>query len=183
MKQYVSMISIIAIILGLWMVPGASANPDFPSEQLIVIVSPERVSTSVGTAAEVTVTIVNEAAEPTPELAIHLDIIDPRASTSVDPEDWTPTLTRSISPIKPGNQVTQSWLVTPIGPGDFVLYAVALDKNSSVEPATIAVSNGVPVHVDEKRSFNPRGVLPLAIAMPALIGAALLWRHSRLRLK
>ena len=180
-KRCGSIIPIVALILGLWMATGIPVSADVTGEQLIVSVAPERISTSVGTAAEVTVTVVNMAAEPTPELAIHLDITDPRASTSVDPEDWTPTLTRSTPALGPGERVTQSWTITPIGPGDFVLYAVALDTNSSLEPATLAVSNGVPVHVDEKRSFNPQGVLPLSIAMPVVIGMALLWRHRRRR--
>ena len=183
MTQRISMVSIILTVFGLWVVSGASANADVASDQLIVSVTPERISASVGTTVEVTVTIVNEATEPTPELAIHLDITDPRSSTSVDPEDWTPTLTRPTSALQPGEQVSESWTLASIGAGDFVLYAVVLEANAGIEPAMIAVSNGVPVHVDEKRSFNPQGVLPLAVAMPAIIAMTLLWRQRRLRLK
>ena len=183
MKRYGFMISVIAIVLGLWAVPGTSAAADVKSGQLIVSVAPEQVSTSVGTSVDVIVTVTNTDTEPTPKLAIHLDITDPKMDGSVDPEDWTPTLTLSSGEIGPGKQVTESWTIIPISGGDFVLYAVAIDANAGVEPATLAVSNGVPVHVDEKRSVNPQGVLPLAIAMPTLIGMALLWRHRRLRPK
>ena len=182
MNRYRSMISVIAMLLGLWIITVTSASADAPSGQLIVGVAPERVSTSVGTPVEVTISVINGAVKPTPELAIHLDITDPRSSNSVDPEDWTPTLTRSSTAMEPGEEMTVSWTINPIHAGDFVLYVIALDANAGVEPTTLAVSNGVPVHVDEKRSFNPQGVLPLAIAMPALIGIALLWRHRRLRL-
>ncbi len=183
MKFYSSMIFAIVMVVGLWTITGHSASADVPSDQLIVSVTPTQVSTSVGTSFEVTITLDNMAEEATPELGLHIDITDPRESGSVDPEDWAPSLTHSIAPIGPGEQVMQSWTLAPIQGGDFVLYAVALDMNAGVEPSTLAVSNGVPIHVEEKRSFNPQGVLPLAIAMPAMLGLALVWRHRRLRLK
>ena len=183
MKRYGLMISFILMVFGLWIVPGTSAVADTPGSQLTVSVAPGRLSTSVGTPVDVKITVVNTDTKPTPEMAIHIGITEPRMDGSVDPEDWTPTLTKSIGEIGSGKQVTESWTLTPIGRGDFVLYAVAIDANAGVDPATLAVSNGVPVHVDEKRSVNPQGVLPLAIAMPTLIGMALLWRHRRLRPK
>ena len=182
MKFYSSMIFAIVMAVGILTITGHSISANVPNDQLIVEVTPTQVSTSVGTSFEVTVSLDNLAAELTPKLGIHIDITDPRESGSVDPEDWAPTLTYSIGPIGPGNQVTQSWTLAPIQGGDFVLYAVALDMDAGVEPSTLAVSNGVPIHVEERRSFNPQGVLPLAIAMPAVIGLALVWRHRRLRL-
>ena len=107
----------------------------------------------------------------------------PYTWTSRSP-DWTPrtpTLTRTTAPVEPGGEVTESWSIAPIQGGDFVLYAVALDLDAGGEPTMLTVSNGVPVHVDEKRSFNPRGVLPLSVAMPVLVGMALIWRYRRLR--
>ena len=182
MKHYRSMICLIAAVLGLWTIAVTLASAHDPSSQLTVTVTPERVSTSVGTPVEVTISIINCGSEPTPELAVHLDITDPRANDSVDPEDWTPTLTRSGSVLGAGEELTVAWTISPIQGGDLVLYVVAVDANSSIEPTTLVVSNGVPVHVDEKRSFNPQGVLPLALAMLALIGMALIWRHRPLRL-
>ena len=74
MNRYRSMISVIAMLLGLWIITVTSASADAPSGQLIVGVAPERVSTSVGTQVEVTISVINGAVKPTPELAIHLDI-------------------------------------------------------------------------------------------------------------
>ena len=182
-RGYGVTVQVIAAILGFWMVGAASAYGQVGASQLTVSVAPERVSASVGEEVEVTITLVNKAAEPTQELAIHLDITDPQGSGSVDPEDWTTRLTRTIPAITPDTPVTMSWTFTPIQPGDFVLYAVALDASVSVEPGRLAVSNGVPVRVDEQGTFNPQGILPLAIAMPTMIGVVLLWRLRRLRPK
>ena len=179
MTRLGSMASLIAVVLWLWAASATSASAEVAAGQLSVSVTPERLSTSVGTQTEVTVTIVNTSADPTPELAIHLDITDPRGSGSVDPEDWTAILTRAAPVVGPGEQVARTWTITPIQAGDFVLYAVVVDTDAGLQPAMPSVSNGVPVHVDEKRSFNPSGVLPLAIAMPVTIGAGLLWRHRR----
>ncbi len=181
MKRYIATISVIVRLLGLVGVTTASASPEVVADQVQVIVTPDRVSTSVGEPVDVTVTLVNGTSEPIQELATHLDVTDPRTANSVDPEDWTPTLTRLQGSLGPGEQTTESWTITPIQGGDYLLYVVAVDADAGVEPGTLAVSNGVPVHVDERRSFNPQGVLPLSIAMPALIGLALIWRHRRLR--
>ena len=123
MKRYGFMISVV-IVLVLWIVPGTSAVADTPGSQLTVNVAPGQLSTSVGTPVDVKITVVNTDAQPTPELTVHIDITDPRMDGSVDPEDWTPTLTKSIGKIGSGKQVTESWTLTPIGRGDFVLYAV-----------------------------------------------------------
>ena len=181
MKRYGYMIFTIAFVFGLWIFTGTSAAADTPTEHLRLSVAPERVSTSVGTPVDLTITLVNGSPEQVRKLALHLDITDPRATNSVDPEDWTPTLTRTTAPVEPGGEVTESWSIAPIQGGDFVLYAVALDLDAGGEPTMLTVSNGVPVHVDEKRSFNPRGVLPLSVAMPVLVGMALIWRYRRLR--
>lgn len=159
-KRRILMISTLAMLFGLWIILKATASADVVDSQISVLVTPDRVSTTVGTATEITVSLANNSTEATPELAVHLDITDPRERGSVDPEDWTPTLTLAMSPLAPGAQETRTWSISPIQGGTFVLYAVALDINSGVEPTLIAVSNGVPVHVDEKRSFNPGGVLP-----------------------
>ena len=180
-RRRILMISTIAMLLGFWIILKATASADVLDSQITVLVTPDQVSTTVGTATEITVSLTNNSTEATPELAVHLDITDPKKRGSVDPEDWTPELTLAMSPLAPGAQETRTWSISPIEGGDFVLYAVALDTISGVEPTVIAVSNGVPVNVDEKRSFNPGGVLPLALAMPAVLGTALLWRFRRLR--
>ena len=182
-KRYATIISIIALALGLWWSMGTSASADSDTGSLVVTVTPEQLSTSVGQPASVTITLANESAEPTGDLAVHIDITDPRGTNSVDPEDWTPELTLFREALLPGEQVTESWTVTPIQGGDFVLYAVAINANGGIEAGMLSVSNGVPIHVEEKRSFNPQGVLPLSVAMPTLLGVALVWRFRRVRLK
>ena len=182
-KRYASIIAIIALALGVWLSTVGSASADSDAGGLVVSVTPERLSTSVGQPAAITIALANESSEPTTEVAVHIDITDPRGTNSVDPEDWTPELTLSREALLPGERVTESWSVTPIQGGDFVLYAVVLDANAGVEPGTLSVSNGVPVHVEERRSFNPQGVLPLSVAMPTLLGVALVWRFRRVRLK
>ena len=183
MNRYVSAFLVIVFAVGLWMVGGASASADSDPGQVTVTVAPGSISTAVGESVDITVTVVNENSGPAAEMAIHLDITDPKGVGSVDPEDWTPDLTHPQVTLAAGEQVSLPWTIAPISGGNFVLYAVALSSEAGLEPAMPVVSNGVPVHVEEKRSFNPAGILPLAIAMPGLMGVALVWRYRRLRLK
>ncbi len=181
MNRYGSLLVGLTAVLVLWIAAMASTGADAAESGLAVTVEPERLSTGVGVEAEVNITVANNTAEPTADLALHIDITDPTGEGSVDPEDWTPTLTRFADPLGPGERVTQTWKMTPISPGDFVLYAVALSTEAGVEPAIPSVSNGVPVHVAVERSFNPQGVLPVALGVPGLVGIAWIWRFRRQR--
>jgi len=180
LKSCIPLVTTVWAAFGLGMATIALANADFGDCRLLVSVTPDRVRTSVGESVELLVTVASPATGPTPETVVHLDITDPVQEMSVDPEDWTTTLTQAVPPVETGKPTSVSWTIAPPSAGDFLLYAVAVDPNAGVEPTQIAVSNGVPVHVAERRPFNPQGILPLAIAVPALIGAVLIWRRRRL---
>ena len=151
---------------------GAAANETGGS--LSVSVTPGQMTIDLGNARDLTVAVTNESAARIENLVVHLDITAPGSETSVDPEDWTPTLSRSLGSVQPGEQVSVDWTIAPISGGEFLLYAVAFDAAAQV---ALAVSEGTAVHVDERRSFNPKGVLPLTVGMPLLLGALLMWRR------
>ena len=159
------------------MATGASAQT---SSELTVEISPSSVTGAVGDRFEIDVTITNTGASSTSPLAAHIDVTDPRSESSVDPEDWTATLTLPVSALEPGARAVVQWNIQPIAPGEFLLYAVALEADRPDDPA-VAVSNAVPVSVAERRSLNPRGVLPVVIVLPLLLGSAILVRRRQLR--
>ena len=74
------------------------------TEGVSVEISPATADGAVGDTFEIEVTVVNRGSEPTPPLAAHIDVTDPTSEGSVDPEDWTVTLTRPVGVVEPGQR-------------------------------------------------------------------------------
>lgn len=138
---------------------------------------PDQAAVTLGDRLDIRIDATNNGAGATPPLVIHLDITDLEESGSVDPEDWTSTLSRSIGALDPGETRTIDWQIQPISGGEFVLYAVALAPGAG----DVATSTVTTVRVTDRRGLNPNGILPVAIVMPALVGLILVDRVRRRR--
>ena len=138
-------------------------------EDIEVIVDPVQSEVTLGESIDVEVTIRNHSPDATDSLIVHIDITKPSSSSSVDPEDWTSTLSKRVGVIDPGAGKVVRWTVQPISGGQFVLYAVALTPGA----ADVASSNVLAIDVAERRSLNPEGILPVAIGGPVIVGG--LW--------
>lgn len=137
-----------------------------------VEIAPVARSVTLGDSLGVTVTVTNASDQPSADIVIHLDITDPASSSSVDPEDWTSTLTKRLGVLQPGETRTVDWDIQPISPGTFSAYAVAISPDAT----DLAASNVLAIDVADQRSLDPGGILPVAIGMPALVGALLVAR-------
>lgn len=140
------------------------------TDTVVLTIDPSNVDVVLGENFDITVTVSNDGIDPTPPLVIHLDITDPDQFTSVDPEDWTATLSQRIGSIEPGESVTVNWNLQPISPGTFSTYAVALSPGVD----SVAASNVVGVNVSDQRTLNPGGILPVSLAAPSIVGVLLL---------
>lgn len=136
---------------------------------LIVTTTPAEIETTLGQTVAVDVTVTNNTDQATVPLIAHIDITDPTRTTSVDPEDWTPTLSQNIGVIPANQTIKLSWSLQPISSGTFAVYAVALSDGET----EIFVSESTRVTVASSRTLNPEGVLPVVIAGPVIVGALL----------
>ena len=156
----------------------APAGAESAGSHLEVRVEPSELTVEVGERIELTVTVTNRSTQPSAPLAAHLDVTDPTGSGSVDPEDWTATLTRQVGVVEGGATATITWPMTPISGGRFVAY-VLLSPTEGEQALT--ASNVVGIVVDERRTLNPQGVLPVAAGAPLLIGLLLVGQRWRVR--
>jgi hypothetical protein len=168
--------AVAALGLLLSLVPIAAARADGSpasagSPALEVRIDPAQLTVDVGQHIELTVTVTNRAAEATAPLAAHLDVTDPTSSGSVDPEDWTATLTKQIGVLEAGATRTIEWPMTPISGGRVVAYVLLIPTEGD---QLLTTSNVVPIVVDEHRTLNPQGVLPIAAGAPLLVAFLLL---------
>lgn len=140
-----------------------------------VTVTPATAAFDLGTMLDVGVTVTNHTDTPLVGFVVHLDITDPNTPGSVDPEDWTATLTKDLPAVAPGTTTTVPWTLQPIAGGGFSVYAVVMRGG---DPA-IHASGAALVDVAERRSLNPRGVLPVALGMPFVILVTLAGRRRQ----
>ena len=154
--------------LVVWLLPGPTSAQAI-ADDITVVVDPVARSVTLGEHLDITVTVSNTSATPSVALVAHIDITDPTQSSSVDPEDWTSTLSTPVGSLRPGASATVTWRIQPISAGTFTLYAIALAPGAG----TVAASNVLEVSVDDQRSLNPDGILPVAIGAPVLVGGLL----------
>lgn len=174
MLRVLTAVAVVALLL-VMLPPTAVARAD---AHLEVRVEPSALTVDVGQRIELTVTVTNRSAEPSASLAAHLDITDPTGSGSVDPEDWTATLTRQIGVVEGGATETITWPMTPISGGRFVAYVLLIPTAGEQQ---LTASNVVQLVVDERRTLNPQGVLPVAAGAPVLVGLLLIGQRWRTR--
>lgn len=89
----------------------------------------------------------------------------------VDLEDWTMDVTQ---PVGPDTDSQLSWEVQAVNSGHFALYVVLIPKTGS-----LVVSPPVLLTVTARQTLDTGGALPVAVAVPAILGLAVL--ATRLR--
>ncbi len=146
----------------------ASAGP--VADTVSVTIDPQKRSLDLGDDLAVQVNLRNEGTQASVPLVVHLDVVDPSRSTSVDPEDWTSTLVKRVGTVAAGDTAAVDWRIQPISAGRFTVYAVAVSDDG----AELAASDVLAVDVADRRSLDPGGILPVAIGEPVLVGALLL---------
>lgn len=159
----------LALVLAFAVVAPSAAMASSIADEVTIAVEPANQSVILGDHIDITITVTNMGTQTLSDLVVHIDITDPVASTSVDPEDWTSTLSKPVGPLGPNESTTATWTIQPISPGSFALYAIVLAPDSE----TVAASNILAVDVIDQRSLNPNGILPVAIGAPAVVGGLL----------
>ena len=147
----------------------ATGHADTLADDVSVSVDPANSTVTLGETLDISVEVVNRSGQTLNGLVVHIDITSLADAGSVDPEDWTSTLSKPIADLAPKGSATVDWRIQPISAGDFSLYAVAL----AADDATVAASNVLRVTVDDRRSLNPNGILPVSIGAPVVVGGLL----------
>ncbi|MEU4191791.1 hypothetical protein AB0E69_07835 [Kribbella sp. NPDC026611] len=95
----------------------------------------------------------------------HLNVVS-LDGVYVDLEDWIHDVTQ---PVPAGANTALDWEFQAVNPGRFVVYVVLIQQNGR-----LVVGPPVRVTVARRQTLDTAGTLPVAIAVPALLGAAAL---------
>jgi hypothetical protein len=166
-------------LLALAAVALVAGAPVQAADDVSVSVDRTAVSTRIGHTFVFHSTIANRSAAPARRLVAHLNIVDLSGNVYVDPEDWSSHRTRYLMPIPAGGSTTVAWKLNAVNAGTIGVYVAVLPRSGAPVPPT----TGPTVHVSirERRTLNSGGILPLALGIPSLIGAAALGVRFRRR--
>jgi hypothetical protein len=104
----------------------------------------------------------------TAPLVAHLNVVSLDPSTYVDPEDWSTHRTRYLEPLSAGETRSIRWSVKAVSAGSMAIYVTAVPAGGS---GPIAVGPPLRVQVADRKTLNSGGVVPLALAVPAMVVA------------
>jgi hypothetical protein len=99
-------------------------------------------------------------------LVAHLNVLD--LSGHVDPEDWSSRRTRYLAPIPAGGSTTLTWHLNAVNAGTIGIYVAVLPRSGAPVPPTTGPT--VRVRIQDRKSLNAGGVLPLALGIPGFLG-------------
>jgi hypothetical protein len=156
----------ISVLLVLGLVGAATAHAAAPA--VSVEVEPTRVRTELGQDFSLRSTITNRGSSPAARLVAHLNILSLRPGLYVDPEDWSESRTRYLAPIPAGGATTITWTVKAVNSGTLGVYVAVFPSSGEGRPVT-----GPTLRADiaERQTIDANGIVPLALGVPALLGA------------
>jgi hypothetical protein len=139
-------------------------------------------ATALGDRFTVRARIANVGAATTDPLIADLNVTSVTTAVYVDLEDWSADRTHELPPLKPGTSTALSFELQAVNAGRFNVYVVVLPNGaSSAGTGPLAVSPPVHVTVAGRKTLSAGGALPVAVAVPALLGLALAVARIRLR--
>jgi hypothetical protein len=127
--------------------------------------------------------VANTGTAATDRVVAHLDVVSLTSDVYVDPEDWSGIRSRDLAPIPPGGRTPVDWELQAVNAGSFDVYVVLLPNGpASAGAGPLAVSPPVHVTVAPRQTLSAGGALPVAVAVPLVLGlvaAALRYRRRR----
>ena len=118
-----------------------------------------------------TLTVESVVNESGPAIA-HLNVVS-LDGVYVDLEDWSQDVTQ---PVAAGSDTQLDWEFQAVNPGHFAVYVVLIPKNGP-----LVAGPPVRITVTPRQTLDTGGALPVAIAVPAVLGAATLIGRLKVR--
>jgi hypothetical protein len=133
-----------------------------------VEVEPTAVATKPGQSFSLRSTITNRGSSPASGLVAHLNILSLRPGVYVDPEDWSEDRTRYLNTIPRGGSTTLTWTVKAVNSGSIGVYVAVFPSSGAGRPVTGPTLRAA---IAKRKTINAEGIVPLALGVPALLGA------------
>lgn len=152
-------------------VPALIATPGNGGAPLSLDTSKTALSGKAGQYVKLPATVKNTSNRPVKDVVAYTSLVDATRGQQapVDLEDWSAHRAVTIPALAAGQSKDVSWSLRLVKGGDYVVYANAITGGST----RASVGQEVPLSVAAQKNLNPGGVLPVAIGVPVVAGAAL----------
>ncbi len=146
-------------------VPGSSGTP------VKLETGVNQLSGTAGQYVKLPARITNTSGKPVKEVVAYVTLVEitKGSQAPVDLEDWSAHRAITVGSLAPGQSRDVSWSLRLVKGGNYVVYANAIEQGSS----QAATGPEVPLDVKAQKNLNPGGVLPVALGVPVVAGAAL----------
>jgi hypothetical protein len=121
--------------------------------------------------------IRNEGSQPEPGIIAWISLVetDPGKEQPVDLEDWSAHKVVTASLLQPGEAIETNWPMRLIQAGSYRVVVSAASRAGT----SLSVSPFADFSVRQTAVVESQRILPVALGLPLLIGAAMLWRWRR----
>jgi hypothetical protein len=154
---------LVALLLLLCGAPAAQA-----AGGLAVAMDRTAVATKIGHKFVLHARIENRGGAAANGLVAHLNVVDLTGHTYVDPEDWSTSRTRYLQPIPVGGSAKLTWRVNAVNAGTIGIYIAVLPRSGTPVPPTTGPT--VRIRIQDRKTLNSGGILPLALGIPGALG-------------
>lgn len=174
-----------AALLPMMVLAGALAGPASaaPAAGVQIAFDRDTVALGIGDKFALPSVLTNTGTAPSEPMLAHLNVASLTTDVYVDPEDWSASRSKEVPSIPPGGRVSLDWRLQAVNAGSLAVYVVLLPNGpASAGAGPLVVSSPVHVSVAARQSLSAGGTLPVALAVPILLGllaAAARFRHRR----
>lgn len=161
---------LLAGIASLFAAPAGAAGGDPSTRTMSIELDQTSVDLGIGKGFRFTSTITNDTDRPLTDLVAHLNIASADGSTYVDPEDWSSRRTQYVDALDPHATLRLSWNVHAVNSGELIIYVAVTTRSG---PDVVVASGPLRATVTAIRSIDANSVLPVAVAVPSVLLAAL----------
>ena len=147
------------------------ATPGTGGVPLALDTSLPTLSGKAGQYVELPATVTNTSNGPVKDVVAYVSLVDVTRGQQapVDLEDWSAHRAVTVPTLAAGQSKDVSWSLRLVKGGDYIVYANAIAGGST----RASVGQEIPLSVTAQKNLNPGGVLPVAIGVPIIAGAAL----------
>jgi hypothetical protein len=147
-----------------------------------VTFGPATIEHAVGDHFTLRSTIVVTGTAATQPMMAHLNVASLTGDVYVDPEDWSPSRSKQVKALQPGESMTLTWDLQAVNSGTFDIYVVLLPNGSTdAGEGPLVVTPPVYATVTGRQTPNPGGALPIVLGVPGVLGLLLLGSRYRRR--
>ncbi len=123
-------------------------------------------------------TLRNDTGRSQPGTIAYLNVLSTKSSVYVDPEDWSSNRTRFLGDVQTGETRQVTWNLQAVNSGSFVIFVVVTSASGGHD---VVSSPALRLTIADQRRLNPTGILPVTLAVPAVLTVGMGWVRQRRR--